>query len=73
MMDNQDHLWFGENRSDKIGMFDTKSQTFKEWAPKPGAWPYDVTVDKNGEAGREANTTTAFSASIRRRTPSPNI
>jgi virginiamycin B lyase len=50
MMDNQDHLWFGENRSDKIGMFDTKSQTFKEWAPKPGAWPYDVTVDKNGEA-----------------------
>jgi virginiamycin B lyase len=50
MMDSQDRLWFGENRSDKVGMFDTRAQTFREWAPTPGAWPYDVTVDKNGEA-----------------------
>jgi virginiamycin B lyase len=50
MMDGQDRLWFGENRSDKIGMFDTKTETFQEWTPTPGAWPYDVTVDRNGEA-----------------------
>jgi len=50
MMDSQDRLWFGENRSDKIGMFDTKTQNFREWTPTPGGWPYDVTVDKNGEA-----------------------
>jgi streptogramin lyase len=50
MMDDQDRLWFGENHSDKIGMFDTKSRTFREWAPTPGAWPYDVTLDRNGEA-----------------------
>ncbi len=50
MMDNQDRLWFGENHSDKVGMFDTKTRTFREWAPTPGAWPYDVTLDRNGEA-----------------------
>ena len=50
MMDGQDRLWFGENRSDKIGMFDTKTRAFQEWAPTPGAWPYDVTLDRNGEA-----------------------
>jgi streptogramin lyase len=32
-------------------MFDTKTLTFQEWAaPTPGAWPYDVTADRNGEA-----------------------
>ena len=51
MMDSQDRLWFGENRADRIGMFDTRSERFQEWrAPTPGTWPYDVTVDKNGEA-----------------------
>jgi virginiamycin B lyase len=57
MMDDQDRLWFGENRSDKIGMFDTKTQSFHEWAPTPGGWPYDVTIDKNGEvwSGGEYN------------------
>jgi streptogramin lyase len=57
MMDDQDRLWFGENRSDKIGVFDTKTQSFREWAPTPGGWPYDVTIDKNGEvwSGGEYN------------------
>ena len=58
MMDAQDRLWFGENRADRIGMFDTRTQTFQEWAaPTPGAWPYDVTIDKNGEvwSGGEYN------------------
>jgi len=51
MMDSQDRLWFGENRADRIGMFDTRTERFEEWsAPTPGAWPYDVTADKNGEA-----------------------
>jgi streptogramin lyase len=57
MMDSQDRLWFGENRSDKIGMFDTTTRSFREWAPTPGGWPYDVTVDKNGQvwSGGEYN------------------
>ena len=57
MMDAGDRLWFGENRSDKIGMFDTKTQAFREWTPTPGGWPYDVTIDKNGEvwSGGEYN------------------
>jgi streptogramin lyase len=51
MMDAQDRLWFGEFRGNRIGMFDTKAETFKEWpAPTPWSAPYDVTVDKNGEA-----------------------
>jgi virginiamycin B lyase len=51
MMDAQERLWFGENRADRIGMFDTRTQRFQEWpAPTPGAWPYDVTADRNGEA-----------------------
>ena len=39
-------------------MFDTRTQTFQEWAPPtPGAWPYDVTADKNGDvwSGGEYN------------------
>ena len=51
MMDAQDRLWFGEYRGDKIGMFDTKTEKFTEW-PMPTRWtnPYDVALDKNGEA-----------------------
>ena len=50
-MDAQDRLWFGEYRGDRIGMFDTKTETFKEWTVPP-RWsaPYDVAIDKNGEA-----------------------
>ena len=51
MMDDQERLWFGENRADRIGMFDTKTRQFREWkAPTPGAWPYDVTADRSGGA-----------------------
>lgn len=38
MMDRQDRLWFGENRADKVGMFDTKTRAFQEWAPASGAF-----------------------------------
>jgi streptogramin lyase len=51
MMDTLGRLWFGENRANRIGMFDTRTEQFKEWeAPGPEAWPYDVTADKRGEA-----------------------
>ena len=58
MMDAEGRLWFGENNGDRIGMFDTRTEQFQEWpAPTPGAWPYDVTADKNGEvwSGGEYN------------------
>jgi streptogramin lyase len=49
MMDLQGKLWFGENRANRIGMFDTQAESFKEWvAPTPESWPYDATGDKNG-------------------------
>jgi len=48
-MDAQDRLWFAEWRADKIGMFDTKSGEFMEWAiPGPFSAPYDAQIDKNG-------------------------
>ena len=51
MMDDSDRLWFGEFRGNRIGMFDTKTGEFNEWlAPTPWSAPYDVAVDKNGEA-----------------------
>jgi streptogramin lyase len=50
-MDAQDRLWFAEYRGDRIAMFDTKTEQFKEWqvAPRWSA-PYDVVIDKNEEA-----------------------
>lgn len=47
-LDREDQLWFGENYTDKIGMFDTKSKQFKEW-PDPTTWdaPYDAVRDKS--------------------------
>jgi virginiamycin B lyase len=66
MIDAQDRLWFGENRSNKIGMFDMHTQKFQEWAvPIPDYFPYDVTLDKNGEAWA----VTEFSDSLLRLDP----
>jgi streptogramin lyase len=50
-MDAQDRLWFAEYRGDKIGMLDTRTGEFRQWdvAPKWSA-PYDVALDRNGEA-----------------------
>jgi streptogramin lyase len=57
MMDSLERLWFGENRGDRIGMFDTRTQQFQEWQPKTPGWPYDVIADRTGEAwaGNEFN------------------
>jgi virginiamycin B lyase len=47
-IDWEDQVWFGESYGDKIGMFNTKSKQFKEWAD-PTKWdaPYDVVRDKS--------------------------
>ena len=34
MMDAQDRLWFGENRADRIGMFDTRTRTLPGMAAR---------------------------------------
>jgi len=54
------HFWPSARRcnGDRIGMFDTRTERFQEWpVPTAGAWPYDVTVDRNGGvwAGGEYN------------------
>ena len=57
-MDNQDRLWFGENRSDRIAYFDTKTLQFREYElPTPFSAPYDVILDKNGYAWTGGMTT----------------
>ena len=50
-MDAQDRLWFAQYRGDRIAMFDTRTEAFKEWRVTP-RWsaPYDVVIDKNEEA-----------------------
>jgi len=51
-MDPQDRLWFGEYRANRIGMFDTRTQQFREWlAPTPWSAPYDVMVDRTASPG----------------------
>ena len=48
-MDDQDRLWFAEWYTDSVGMFDTKTDTFKEWKiATPYASPYDVAADRWG-------------------------
>jgi streptogramin lyase len=50
-MDARDRLWFAEYRGDRIGVLDTRTGEFKEWQV-PTRWmsPYDVALDKNGDA-----------------------
>ena len=50
-MDAQDRLWFALYRDDRIGMLDTSSGKFTIWQlPTRWASPYDVVLDRNGEA-----------------------
>ena len=50
-MDAQDRLWFAEFRANRIAMFDTRAETFREW-PVPSAWTnvYDAIADGAGFA-----------------------
>ncbi|HXH86241.1 MAG TPA: hypothetical protein VNI35_05410, partial [Nitrospira sp.] len=44
--DNQDRLWFAENRGQNIGMFDARTDQFREWkVPTPYSTPYDAVFD----------------------------
>ena len=46
--DDQDRLWFAENRGHRIGMFDAKTETFQEWkTPTPYSMPYDAIYDNS--------------------------
>ncbi|MBI4888601.1 MAG: carboxypeptidase regulatory-like domain-containing protein [Acidobacteria bacterium] len=50
-MDGQDRLWFAEFRGNRIGMFDTRAATFKEFAvPTPWTNVYDAILDRAGYA-----------------------
>jgi len=50
-MDAQDRLWFAEFRGNKIGMFDTKTEKFREFAvPTPWTNVYDAIADTAGYA-----------------------
>jgi len=50
-MDLEDRLWFGEFRGNRIAMFNTKTEEFREWeVPVPWTNPYDVVLDRAGYA-----------------------
>ncbi len=50
-MDAQDRLWFAEFRANKIAMFDTRTEKFREWAlSTPWTNVYDAISDKAGYA-----------------------
>lgn len=44
-MDEQDQFWFAEYTGDRFGMFDTKTETFKEWpVPHKFTTPYAASI-----------------------------
>jgi streptogramin lyase len=50
MLDGNGHLWFAEFAANKLAMFDTKKEDFKEWAvPTAHTYPYDVSLDRDGQ------------------------
>ena len=57
-MDAQDRFWFAEYTGDKVGMFDTRTEKFREW-PMPHKYttPYAVSApDRNGYVYATSNT-----------------
>ncbi len=55
-MDSQDRFWFGEYYGDKIGMFDTKTETFKEWPLRKWSTPYSASApDRQGHVWAPSN------------------
>lgn len=44
------NIWFAEFAVNKLGVFDTIRERFREWdAPTPYSFPYDAHVDRNGD------------------------
>jgi virginiamycin B lyase len=65
MVDSDDNVWFGNFHGHKIGRFDQKTQTFKQWQPPtPNATPYGFAQDaRTGEiwfADMSGNNITRF-------------
>ena len=56
-MDSNDQFWFAEYTGDRIGMFDTRTETFKEWVvPNKYTTPYTTTrPDKDGYVYASSN------------------
>ena len=47
-LDPYGNVWFSERQGNKIGRFDPRTETFKEYAlPGPEASPYAIGIDKN--------------------------
>ena len=48
-MDPQDRYWFGNYYGDSLGMFDTKTETCKQWPLRKWSTPYAASIpDKKG-------------------------
>ena len=56
-MDSQDRFWFAENHGNQIGLFDTRTETFREWPlPHPYTFPYTSSApDKSGRVYLSSN------------------
>jgi streptogramin lyase len=51
MVDSKDRVWVALNRTDRVAMFDPKTEKFQTWSLGiPEYYAYDVWTDKNGEA-----------------------
>jgi streptogramin lyase len=49
-IDSEDRAWFGEYYANTVGMFDPKTEKFKEWkAPTPWVGHYPAKMDKKGD------------------------
>jgi streptogramin lyase len=47
--DAQDRLWFGEFDGNNVGMFDARTNQFREWPMPPFTFPYDAAPDRTGQ------------------------
>ncbi len=55
-MDAQDRFWFAEYTGDRIAMFDTTTETFREWPVREYSTPYAASLpDKNGYVYASSN------------------
>ena len=61
-MDGHDRYWFAESHPGQIGMFDTRTQQFKEWPLPFKEWsdPYEASPEKNGDIVWAAGETTDY-------------
>ena len=56
-MDEHDRFWFAENRASKLGVFNTRTEKFQEWAlPYENTHPYaSSSIDKKGRVYLASN------------------